>query len=162
MERNAERGRHPDVHRHDRLFDPKKYDRKIAIPLLTRIFIKTSLVYFALALAFGILMALRVPYAIFPVYIHLFVFGWLTQLIFGVVYWMFPKYSAQFPRGHDPLMWIAYGALNVGLILRAVAEPMQASQTNTLSGALLVISAVLQWLAGLAFIANTWNRVKEK
>lgn len=132
------------------------------MPLLTRVFIKTSLVYFALALVFGILLALRVPYAIFPVYIHLFAFGWLTQLIFGVVYWMFPKYSAQRPRGHDALMWIAYGALNLGLILRAIAEPMQASQANSVFGSLLVTSAVLQWLAGLAFIANTWNRVKEK
>lgn len=132
------------------------------MPLLTRIFIKTALVYFALALAFGILLALRAPNSLFPVYIHLFVFGWLTQLIFGVVYWMFPKYSTQLPRGHDALAWIAYGALNVGLILRAIAEPMQAFQANDVFGTSLVVSAVLQWLAGMAFIANTWGRVKEK
>ncbi|NUQ83672.1 MAG: hypothetical protein HUU11_03070 [Anaerolineales bacterium] len=132
------------------------------MPLLTRIFIKTALVYFALALAFGILLTLRAPISLFPVYIHLFVFGWLTQLIFGVVYWMFPKYSTQLPRGHDPLVWIAYGAMNLGLILRAIAEPMQAFQANNVFGALLAISAVLQWLAGIAFIANTWGRVKEK
>lgn len=28
---------------------------------------------------------------LFPVYIHLFMLGWLTQLIFDVVFWMFPK-----------------------------------------------------------------------
>ncbi|MCK6584899.1 MAG: hypothetical protein L6Q49_17530, partial [Anaerolineales bacterium] len=111
---------------------------------------------------FGILLTLRAPISLFPVYIHLFVFGWLTQLIFGVVYWMFPKYSTQLPRGHDPLVWIAYGAMNLGLILRAIAEPMQAFQANNVFGALLAISAVLQWLAGIAFIANTWGRVKEK
>ena len=132
------------------------------MPLLTRTFIKTALVYLALALLLGILLTLHVSNGFFPVYIHLLVFGWLTQLIFGVVYWMFPKYSSQLPRGREALSWVTYGALNIGLILRAIAEPLQASQANNLFGALLVLSAILQWLAGVAFIANTWQRVKEK
>ena len=132
------------------------------MPLLTRTFIKTALVYLALALLLGILLTLHVSNGFFPVYIHLLVFGWLTQLIFGVVYWMFPKYSSQLPRGREALSWVTYGALNIGLILRAIAEPLQASQPNNLSGALLVVSAILQWLAGVVFIANTWQRVKEK
>jgi heme/copper-type cytochrome/quinol oxidase subunit 1 len=132
------------------------------MPLLTRTFIKTALVYFALALSLGILLALRVSNSLFPVYIHLLVFGWLTQLIFGIIYWMFPKYSKQRPRGHDVLSWISYATLNIGLILRAIAEPLHASQAGNLFGILLVASAVLQWLAGIAFIANTWQRVKEK
>ncbi len=132
------------------------------MPLLTRTFIKTALVYLTLALLLGILLTLHVSNSFFPVYIHLLVFGWLTQLIFGMVYWMFPKYSSQLPRGREALSWVTYGALNIGLILRAIAEPLQASQPNNLSGTLLVVSAILQWLAGVAFIANTWQRVKEK
>ena len=132
------------------------------MPLLTRTFIKTALVYLALALLLGIVLTLRVSNGLFPVYIHLLVFGWLAQLIFGVVYWMFPKYSNQFPRGHESLGWITYAMLNIGLILRAIAEPLQASQASNLFGALLVLSAILQWLSGVAFIANTWQRVKEK
>jgi hypothetical protein len=132
------------------------------MPLLTRTFIKTALVYLLLALALGIALALGVTNGLFPVYIHLLVFGWLTQLIFGVIYWMFPKYSNQFPRGRESLSWITYGTLNLGLILRAIAEPLQASQANNLSGMMLVLSAILQWLSGVAFIANTWQRVKEK
>jgi hypothetical protein len=132
------------------------------MPLLTRTFVKTAMIYFALALALGILLALNVGEGLFPVYIHLLVFGWLTQLIFGVIYWMFPKYSTQLPRGHAWLGWLAYGALNLGLLLRAIAEPMLAVRPNTLSSVLLVIAAVAQWLAGVAFIVNTWQRVKEK
>ena len=132
------------------------------MPLLTRAFIKTALVYFALALLLGILLAFRVGNGLFPVYIHLFVFGWLTQLIFGVVYWMFPKYSNQSPRGHEMLGWLSHGTLNAGLVLRAVAEPLQVSQAGDLFGMLLVLSAVLQWLSGLTFFINTWPRVKEK
>jgi hypothetical protein len=132
------------------------------MPLLTRTFIKTAIVYFCLALLLGILMTVRAPSGMFPVYIHLLVFGWLTQLIFGVIYWMFPKYSRQTPRGHESLAWITYGALNLGLVLRAIAEPLHAAQVSQLSGWLLVLSAILQWLSGLTFVANTWPRVKEK
>mgnify|MGYP005847128197 CR=1 FL=1 len=132
------------------------------MPVITRAFIKTSLLCFALALGFGILLALRAPYSIFAVYIHLLVFGWLTQLIFGVAHWMFPKYSAQLPRGRDDLAWFSYGALNLGLLLRAIAEPMQASQASAGFSVLLVVSAILQWLAGMAFIVNIWGRVKER
>lgn len=132
------------------------------MPLLTRTFIKTAMVYFTLALLAGIWMTVRAPAGMFPVYIHLLVFGWLTQLVFGVIYWMFPKYSKQIPRGHEALGWITYGALNLGLALRAITEPLHAAQASQLSGLLLVLSAVLQWLSGLTFVANTWPRVKEK
>jgi hypothetical protein len=132
------------------------------MPLLTRTFIKTAMVCLALALVLGILLAGGVTNGLFPVYIHLLVFGWLTQLIFGVVFWMFPKYSNELPRGHESLGWITYAALNIGLILRAIAEPTQATQPNNLYDGLLIASAILQWLAGVAFIANTWRRIKEK
>lgn len=132
------------------------------MPLLTRTLIKTAMVYFSIALLLGILMAVRASTSMFPVYIHFLVFGWLTQLIFGVIYWMFPKYSKQTPRGHESLGWITYGALNLGLVLRAIAEPIHAVQATQLSGLVLVLSAILQWLSGLTFVANTWARVKEK
>jgi hypothetical protein len=132
------------------------------MPLLTRIFIKTAMVYFILALLLGVLMTVRSPAGMFPVYIHLLVFGWLTQLVFGVIYWMFPKYSKQAPRGHEALGWITYGALNLGLVLRAIVEPIHSMQATQPSGLLLVLSAILQWLSGLTFVANTWPRVKEK
>ena len=132
------------------------------MPLLTRTFIKTAMIYLGLALLLGALMAVRAPAGTFPVYIHLLVFGWLTQLIYGVIYWMFPKYSRQTPRGHESLGWITYAALNLGLVLRVVAEPLHAAQASQVSGSLLIISAVLQWLSGLTFVVNTWSRVREK
>jgi hypothetical protein len=132
------------------------------MPLLTRTFIKTAIAYLVVALLLGVYMAVRSTTGLFPVYIHLFVFGWLTQLIFGVIYWMFPKYSKANPRGSEVLGWVAYSTLNIGLILRAIAEPLHAVQASSLSGFLLVVSAILQWLSGLAFVVNTWPRVKEK
>lgn len=136
------------------------------MPPLTRWMIKTSLVYLVLALLAGLWQALGplvggvVP-GLFPVYFHLLVVGWLTLLIFGVAYWMFPKYSREQPRGREWLAWTVYALLNIGLLLRAVAEPLNTGGGN-LWGWALVVSALLQWLAGLLFVINTWPRIKER
>jgi heme/copper-type cytochrome/quinol oxidase subunit 1 len=124
------------------------------------------MLYLVVALALGIAMqmpsAAGLPFmrAIWPAYLHLLVLGWLTQLIFGVAYWMFPRYSAEKPRGSERLGWLAFVLLNLGLVFRAVFEPWHA--TSGRGGAMLVVSAALQLLAGLAFVANTWPRVRER
>jgi hypothetical protein len=90
----------------------------------------------------------------------LLVVGWLTQLIFGVAFWLFPKHPSAPPRGSDRLGWICFALLNLGLLLRAVAEPLQG--LGRPSARLLVASAVAQLLAGWAFVINTWPRVRER
>lgn len=138
------------------------------MPSLTRWFVKTSFVYLTLALITGLLLAVQPTFnltllgGLFPVYIHLFAFGWLTQLIFGVVFWMFPKYSNERPRRSESLGWWTYALLNVGLLLRVLAEPTHSTQSNAISGWILVFSAAIQFLAGLAFVVNSWGRVKER
>ncbi len=136
------------------------------MPPLTRWFIRAALVYLVLALCAGVFLALPIGNPIsglFPVYFHLLTFGWLTQLIFGVALWMFPKYSSAKPRGHEWLGWLTFILLNTGLPLRAIFEPLNSNNTlSPYSGWMLVVAALLQWLAGLAFVANTWARVKEK
>ena len=138
------------------------------MPALTRWFIKSALVYFAVALLVGVVVmarpVLELPaelVALSPVYFHLLMVGWVTQLIFGVVHWMFPKYSQAQPRGNERLGWATYLLLNVGLLLRIVGEPLVAIRPEAGAGWTLAGSAVLQLLAGWAFIANTWPRVKE-
>lgn len=135
------------------------------MPKLTRWFLKAALVYLILALCSGILFVLPNRTAIaglFPVYIHMLVFGWLTQLVFGVAWWMFPKYSSSNLRGHEWLGWTTFIALNLGLILRMIFEPLQNIVSFPMVGWMLVIAAILQWLSGVAFVANTWPRVREK
>ena len=151
------------------------------MPALTRWYIKTALAYFVVALLAGLALGVRAVVALpplfntlAPVYFHLLMVGWVTQLIFGVVYWMFPKYSADRPRGSEALGWATYWLLNVGLLLRAIGEPLVALQRAIgeplvalqpgagITGWMLAVSAASQWLAGLGFVANTWGRVKEK
>ena len=136
------------------------------MPTLTRWFIKAGLLYFVAALVVAVLMhapgAAGQPWlrAIGPTYLHILVVGWLTQLIFGIAFWLFPRYSANRPRGSESLAQVSFVLLNLGLLLRIVGEPWLALGGNT--GSLLLGSAVAQLLGGWLFVANTWPRVKER
>ncbi|RME44850.1 MAG: hypothetical protein D6796_11270 [Caldilineae bacterium] len=139
------------------------------MPFLTRLFVKTAFIYFVVALLVGIALVARslasltpMISALGPTYLHLFLVGWVTQLIFGIVYWMFPKYSREHPHGSERAWKATYGLLNAGLVLRAVAEPLHAAGAGEGWGGWLGLSAVLQWLAGVLFVLNTWGRVKER
>ncbi len=139
------------------------------MPILTRLFIKTSFIYLIAALFIGAVLVGRSVWqlpawlaGLSPVYFHLLMVGWVTQLIFGVAYWMLPKYSQAQPHGFDGVWWATFWLLNVGVLLRMVAEPMRTAQPNALWGWMLAASAILQWLAGIAFVFNAWLRVKER
>jgi hypothetical protein len=137
------------------------------MPLLSRCCVRAALAYLVLALLVGMLLAvpggLRTPPVVLtlaPVYFHLLMVGWVTQLIFGVSLWMFPRHPGGAPPGAFALGWIAFVALNAGLLLRAVAEPAHALDPRAGWGPLLVLSAALQWLAGAAYVAAVWPRVR--
>jgi cbb3-type cytochrome oxidase subunit 1 len=142
-------------------------DRKM--PLLARWYIKTGLAHFAVALLIGLVLAvqpllhLSSSLAVLrPVFLHLLIVGWITQLIIGVAYWMFPKQSREHPRGSIKVGWLVFALLNLGLILRGIGEPLFALNPDPSTGLLLAMSAVMQVVAGWLFIANTWTRVKER
>lgn len=139
------------------------------MPIITRFFIRTGMVCFALAMLCLLLLAARplislpdVFGALTPVYFHLFMVGWVTQLIFGVAYWMFPIFTKAKPRGSTELAWFTYAALNLGLLLRVMGEPMITTSAAPLWRWMLMLSALLQWVAGISFVINTWPRVKER
>jgi hypothetical protein len=135
------------------------------MPTLTRWFLRSALVYLVVSLVVGV--ALAIPHdpaldVLTPVYFHLFMVGWVTQTIFGVAYWMFPRFSPDRPRRSEHLALVTYASLNAGLIARAVAEPMLILRPGGLWAGILILSAVLQWLGALAFAVNTWARVKAR
>jgi hypothetical protein len=139
------------------------------MPTLTRWYVRSSLLWLALALVLGAVLAARGVFgswlpdavgALQPVYFHLLMVGWVTQLIFGVVYWLFPKPADAIARRSERLGWLTWGALNLGLALRALAEPLVAAQPTGALGGLLALSALLQLAAGWLFVATTWPRVR--
>ena len=137
------------------------------MPRVVRWYLRTALVYFLLALLVGAAIALDgalpfLPASLTPVYFHLLLVGWVTQFILGVAIWMLPKYSTEQPRGVEAFSWATYGLLNAGLLLRAFGEPLNSLYPGSAWGWVLVVSAILQWLAGLLFVVNAWQRVKGK
>ena len=136
------------------------------MPTLTRWYIRAGLIYLLTSFLLGVLLqwtpAAAVPWlrAAWPTYLHILVVGWLTQLIFGVAYWLFPRYSAAAPRGSERLGWAGFLLLNLGLVLRIAGEPWAALGGDT--APLLLGSALAQLLAGWAFVANTWPRLRER
>ena len=100
------------------------------MPPPARWLIKTALVYLAGALAIGLwrtgqAMGL-VPgdaAVLWLPQLHFLTVGWITQLIFGVAFWLFPRPREGLSFRSTALVWTAYGALNGGLLLRFLAEP---------------------------------------
>jgi len=137
------------------------------MPTLTRWMIRASLLWLAAGVLLQLALSLRWPSppwlsALSPFAIHIFTLGWLTQLIFGMVYWMFPKASLERPRGSPSLGWIAFVGLNAGLVLRGFGEAGLVPAPSGTWGWALPLAATLHWIAGMAFIANTWGRVRER
>ena len=139
------------------------------MPPLTRWFIKAAFVSLVgalvlragtAALTFGGQHTISAGFA--PVFFHLFVWGWVTQLIFGVAYWMFPKASKERPHGHEGLWLATFWCFNVGLLLRLIGEPLHLLRPEILWAWITIAAALLQWFAGVAFVVNTWPRVKER
>lgn len=131
------------------------------MPFLSRLFLRAGLVWLVLALVAGIWMAAApgtAPPGLRPTWIHLITVGWITNLIFGVAHWMFPRASAEQPRGQPLWAWVAFGALNLGLVLRTAGE----SFPGPSAPAFLEAAAVTQLAAGLAFAIHIWPRLRSR
>lgn len=139
------------------------------MPLLSRMYIKAGMLYFAAGLVLGALLLLQPIMGwsvrlqvLRPVYLHFLFVGWVTQIIIGVGYWMFPKYTKDQPRGKVWLGWVVFVLLNAGMVLRAIGEPAVALAPQAGLGWTLVAASLFLLLAGWGFIINTWGRIKER
>lgn len=129
------------------------------MPTVTQWALRTALGCAALTMVVGVLLAWPgAPALPYPTYLHLFTVGWLSNLIFGVAHWMFPRASAERPRGNVRFAWAGWGLLNAGLVLRVAGEGLLGAQFPVA----LLVSALLQLLAIWAWVVHLWPRVKER
>lgn len=136
------------------------------MPRLTRWSLKLALFYLILALLLNTALAIPTEWhnlgglvRFRPAVLHLFLFGWITQFIFGVANWLFPRFSRERFNLSPTLAWGTFLTLNGGLLLRLIAEPYR-GQWPGIMVPLLVASGILQGLSGLFFVANLWTRIK--
>ncbi len=97
-----------------------------------------------------------------PSHGHMLFVGWLVQFALGIAYWLMPrKRSPKRPLGyHEGLAISGNVALNVGLALRVIAEPLERTgHENVLTLALLGGSSVLQLAAIAVFVGQLWPRI---
>lgn len=146
------------------------------MPTLTRWYLKSALAWLALAGLAGAALTLRpllgrppvlaalqpVLAALQPVQVHMWMVGWVTQLIFGIAHWLFPKPEPASALRGERLGWLTWLALNAGLALRVVGEPLVAGRPGAAAGGLVALSAVLQPLAAWLFVAAIWPRVRAR
>jgi len=138
------------------------------MPPITILFVRTAFFYLVAGLATGILMESLsncgnpvLAGVLLSEYVHMLTVGWLTQLIFGVAYWMFPQNKDSAPW-HERVPHFVFYSLNLGLVIRIIVEPLIRLQDAAELGLLLVLAAVLQFMAALGFTIICWSRVRGK
>ena len=137
------------------------------MPLLSRWHVKMAFIYFLAGIIIGGLMMtgkwIEMPrwvWLLRQTHVHLLVFGWITQLIFGIAYWMLPRLTRFQPRGNELVNWTVFITFNVGLLMRVVFEPLHFDGPMPALGLLLTVSGWLQVAAGALFVVNAWRRVR--
>lgn len=136
------------------------------MPTVTRLFIKTGIVYFFLGTLLAFLSefpGLLPAGILLPVYWHMLVMGWIGQIIIGVAIWLFPRKYRNRPGREAVLTYTTFWSLNAGLVLRFLSEPFIALDAGSMaSSGMLVVSAFLHLIAVGCFIAEIWPRLQPK
>lgn len=139
------------------------------MPRLTRYAIRLAMLYLLVGMAGWLVYTVDQVEALSgnwsalrPVSIHLITVGWLTQLIFAVIYWMFPIVSRQNPQGERWIAWLGFWSLNLGLCFRALFEIGLTQGMSAQAGWGLIGAGMMQWGGVTAWIIASWQRVRER
>lgn len=134
------------------------------MPLISRIFIKAGMVFFVLSLIAALVMEIDIAAlpGIMPLFWHMLMVGWITQIIFGVSIWMFPGRNREEGFKAQKWGWLIFLFLNAGLALRIISEPLVSISPSEIWKVLLVVSAFLQLAAGLTYLIEMWPRIMSK
>ena len=147
----------------------------------SRAFVKASVLYLCLGAVLGALLLVNRWLPLGPAiaslrasHVQTLIVGWLTQMIVGVAWWLFPPLPSglqpgasrrarrgQALRGNEPLFWATFVCLNAGVLLRALFEPLYGWSQIGLFRFLAGISGLFLLAAAVAFVANIWQRVRE-
>lgn len=142
------------------------------MPLETRRFAKTALVFLFLTFAIGTALTfvrgagITVPAIIGVEHAHLGTVGFLVNIVIGIALWMlpldrerFPKTQGRYPIAAPALCW---WMLNGGLVVRVIAEPWQQLANPTSAGlSVLLDAAAIAQLAAIAIFAGVaWHRIR--
>ncbi len=138
------------------------------MPLLSRLLIRTALIWLAIGYALGGLLLAQKGIAIAAwlwslryTHVHILLVGWTVQLATGVAFWILPRLDASGSRGDERLIWCYYACLNAGVVLAALHDPLAglAGWNGWPWRAMLVLAGLLYLLAAILFAAHAWPRI---
>lgn len=134
------------------------------MPTISRTFVKAGMIYFALSLLTGLVIEIDISAlpALTPLFWHMLMVGWITQIIMGVSIWMFPGRNREEGFAAQKWGWLTFILLNTGLVLRIIAEPMAVGPASLLWNMMLVFSALAQFTAGITYLIEMWPRIMSK
>lgn len=136
------------------------------MPPITRWFIKSGMIYFILGITLAFVAELpfiNTGVLLLPVYWHMLVLGWITQLIMGVSIWMFPRKKHQRKNIQTIPAVSAFWILNAGLALRFLSEPfIPLFKNDWWMKGVVILSSLLIFLAVSFYLTEIWPRVFSK
>jgi hypothetical protein len=136
------------------------------MPKLSQLMIRTALAWLALGYTVGGLVLLNKGLALLPwlwtlrtSHVHMLLVGWTIQLACGVAFWILPRLDASGSRGDERPAWVCYGALNAGVGLGTLYEPLAAGLGGAGPGWPYLVVGGLYLIAAASFVAHAWPRV---
>jgi len=135
------------------------------MPTSTRWFIRSGIIYFVLGVVTAFLSEFETfnQISLLPVYWHMLVLGWITQLIIGVSVWMFPRKYRDRKKRESVLVWTTFWTFNAGLLLRFISEPLIYNFPEHIwIDGVVILSALLQVTALLFYTIEIWPRLGPK
>ena len=136
------------------------------MPRLSQLMIRTALVWLALGYTLGGLVLLNKGLPLLPwlwtlrgSHVHILLAGWTVQLACGVAFWILPRLDAGGSRGDERSVWLCYAALNAGVALGALHDPLAALADIALLRAIPALMGLLYLIAAAAFVAHAWPRI---
>ncbi len=137
------------------------------MPPLSRVLIRTAIAYLVASLCLGAVAegydwahAATSRGLWMPSYLHLFFLGWVSQLIFGVAHWMFPKPLFPSLPVLEAVGWVSFAVWNLGLVLRTVAEPLLVAGSGGPWAVVLLVAAALHGIGALGWAVLLWPRIR--
>ena len=136
------------------------------MPPITRWFIKAGILWFITGMILAFLAELPLLSAgslLLPVYWHMLVVGWITQIIMGVSIWMFPRKKRDRLKKQSVRTVVSFVFLNSGLVLRFLCEPfIPMFRGESMITLFVLISSLLQVLGILFYTIEIWPRLQPK
>jgi hypothetical protein len=137
------------------------------VPRLSRLMIRTALGWLVLGYTIGGLLLLNKGLVLLPwlwtlrfTHVHLLLIGWMVQFACGVAFWILPRLDASGARGDERLVWLSYAALNLGVVLAALHDPLAAAIGETMVMHLMLVGAGLVYIVAIAaFAAHAAPRI---